>query len=308
MDYPGADGPERATSELTRFDLGIVLLSALLHALWSAGIKGSRDPLVFNVLQVVPGMLMGAAILPWVALAEVPGPVWWLLAGTGVAHAVYFFWMTRAFEETDLSIAYPIARSTPAFLPFIAVPLLGDTISAAGAVGISIVVAGMWLVHTGGDVHWRALLAPGTQYAYLTLAATVAYSLFDKAAMAELSGAPWSAAVPRTVAFYFLIIWSSAPLFLLLAWRRLAPGALREGLRREAGKATLASLVSFAGYGLILLALQRAPVSYVVTVRQCSVLFAVLIGALWLKEQPGRPRILGATATVAGVALIALAP
>jgi uncharacterized membrane protein len=293
---------------LTRFDLSIVLLSALLHALWSAGIKGSRNPLVFNVLQVVPGMLMGLALLPWMELREVPAVVWWLLAATGVAHAVYFHWMTRAFEETDLSIAYPIARSTPAFLPFIAVPLVGDTISAAGAVGIGIVVAGMWLVHTGGDLRWRALVAPGTQFAYLTLLATVAYSLLDKTAMAELSGAPWSAAVPRSVTYYFLLMWVSSPLFLLLAWRRLAPGALRAGLRRDAGPATLAALVSFAGYGLILLALERAPVSYVVTVRQTSVLFAVLIGALWLKERPGRPRLIGACATVAGVALIALAP
>jgi drug/metabolite transporter (DMT)-like permease len=39
-----------------------------------------------------------------------------------------------------------------------------------------------------------------------------------------------------------------------------------------------------------------------------SVLFAVGIGALWLRERPSRPRVVGALATVAGVALIALFP
>jgi drug/metabolite transporter (DMT)-like permease len=43
-----------------------------------------------------------------------------------------------------------------------------------------------------------------------------------------------------------------------------------------------------------------------VAVRQASVLFAPLLGVLRLRERPGRPRILGALATVAGVALIAL--
>jgi drug/metabolite transporter (DMT)-like permease len=31
----------------------------------------------------------------------------------------------------------------------------------------------------------------------------------------------------------------------------------------------------------------------------------VALGALWLRERPGRPRVLGACATVIGVALIA---
>jgi drug/metabolite transporter (DMT)-like permease len=44
----------------------------------------------------------------------------------------------------------------------------------------------------------------------------------------------------------------------------------------------------------------------VVAVRQSSVLFALLLGVLQLRERPGRPRILGGLATVAGVALIAL--
>jgi drug/metabolite transporter (DMT)-like permease len=36
------------------------------------------------------------------------------------------------------------------------------------------------------------------------------------------------------------------------------------------------------------------------------VLFAVALGALWLRERPSRPRVLGAAATVLGVALIAV--
>ena len=48
-----------------------------------------------------------------------------------------------------------------------------------------------------------------------------------------------------------------------------------------------------------------APASYVVAVRQTSVLFAVVLGVAVLRERPGRPRVVGAAATVLGVALIA---
>ena len=57
----------------------------------------------------------------------------------------------------------------------------------------------MWLVHTQGELSLRALLAPGLGFAYLTLLATVAYSLADKQAMARLSAAPWTGPLPRSV-------------------------------------------------------------------------------------------------------------
>ena len=46
-------------------------------------------------------------------------------------------------------------------------------------------------------------------------------------------------------------------------------------------------------------------VSYVVATRQSSVLFAIAIGAVRWRERPSRLRLLGAFATIAGVALVA---
>lgn len=240
--------------------------------------------------------------------AEVPGDVWGLVALTGAAHGLYFYWMSRAFETGDLSLVYPIVRSTPALLPFVAVAFLGESVSPGGALGIAIVVAGMWLVHTRGELRLAALLRPGLGFAYLTLLSTVAYSLADKVAMEKLAGAAWSGPLPRSFVYFWLISAANALLFLPLALRRLRGPLLREVARSEWPRAAGAVLLSVASYTLILEAYQRAPASYVVAVRQTSVLFAVAIGALLLREQPGRPRVLGALATVAGVALIALFP
>lgn len=285
-----------------------MLLSALLHAVWSVSIKSSGDPLCFNLLQCWPVPILLGALLPFVDLAEVPTAVWQLLAATGVVHALYLYWMSRAFEHGDLSLVYPIARSTPAFLPLVSFPLLGEVPSPLGAVGIAVVVAGVWLVH--GVHRWRPelLWEPAARFAFLTLAATIAYSLIDKTAMLQLAHAPWSSRVPRAVVYSLLLSTSHAICFAPLVLASRGVQALRRTARRELGKATAATFISFAGYTLILKAMESALVSYVVAVRQSSVLFALVLGAWILRERPTRERVIGASATVLGVALIALFP
>jgi drug/metabolite transporter (DMT)-like permease len=191
------------------------------------------------------------------------------------------------------------------------VPLLGETVSAGGALGIAIVVAGMWAVQADAGVvaasGWRRLLvAPGAGWAWLTLAASVGYSLVDKLAMARLAALPWPGAVPPAVAWYGILCAAAMLVFTPLALRHVRPRALVAQARGEWRTALLAAAVGFVGYGLILHALRSAPVSYVVAVRQASVLFAVALAALRLRERPSRLRLAGALATVAGVALVAV--
>jgi drug/metabolite transporter (DMT)-like permease len=286
--------------------LALVLASAWLHAWWSVSIKGSRDPLLFNALQCALPVAATAVVLPVIDLAEVPPVAWTCLAATTLFHTGYFWWMSRAFEHGDLTLVYPITRSTPAFLPLVAGPLLGERLSPGGALGIAVVMAGMWLVQAGAGLRWRAFAEPAARYAYLTLAATVGYSLLDKRAMAELASHPWSSVVPRAL-FWNLVLWSaSGCLFAALVARRRGLHPLLAAARADLAGPTRAALVSLLGYTLVLQALASTPASYVVAVRQASVLFALVLGVLRLRERPGRPRILGAVATVAGVALIAL--
>jgi len=285
----------------------LVLVSAVLHAWWSVSIKGSRDALLFNALQTALPLAGLLASLPWVDLGEVPPRAWACLAATTLCHTGYFWWLSRAFERGDLTLVYPITRSTPAFLPLVAAPLLGERLSALGLAGIATVVAGMWLVQLGAGPRRGAFREPATRDALLTLATTVGYSLFDKAAMAALAGQAWSGAVPRAV-FWNLALWSAAGcLFTALVARHRGLAALRAAARTDLAGPSRAAAVSLVGYALVLQAFTLAPASYVVAVRQTSVLFALGLGVLRLRERPGRPRIVGAVATVAGVALIAVA-
>ncbi len=287
-------------------EFAMVVLSALLHATWSASIKSSVEPLAFNLSQASVTALIGLCVLPWAGLSAFPERLWWLLAATSVAHGAYYYWLSRSLAETELSLAYPIIRSTPAFLPWIAVPLLGEDLSVWGMVGIAVVVLGIWTVRGTA----RGTNPGRLSLAYLTLLTTVAYSLFDKQLMAGLSELPWEGSIPRALTLYLLINAGGTTVFAPIALVHLGKssnlGSVWTALRGETRNVLGAVVISMLGYGLILQAYQTAPASYVVAVRQLSVLFALLIAAAFLGERPTWRRSLGAAATVAGVALIAL--
>lgn len=285
-------------------DLALVLVSALLHAIWSVSIKQSGDPLCFNLLQTWSGSLLLAVAAPFIPWHAIPAPVWGFVLLAGPTHALYLYWMSRAYEHGDLSLVYPIARSTPAFLPPFAVLWFGEELHPLGALGIFVVVGGIWLVHLELGAH-RPYAQTATRFAVLTLFATVVYSLVDKAAMAQLGASEWPGPVPRAIAYSLLLQVAHALAFAPLFFRARSVAALRAAARTQLGTASAAALISFVGYALILRAFETSFASYVVAVRQSSVLFAVALGALWLRERPGRPRVLGAFATVIGVALIA---
>jgi drug/metabolite transporter (DMT)-like permease len=246
------------------------------------------------------------AVVPFFDPGEIPRSVWLLLAATGVVHGFYTYWLASAYEHGELTVVYPIARTTPAFLPLLAVPLLGESLSAGGLAGIALVVAGIWLVGTDGRFSRRALARRGTLYALLTLAATVAYSLIDKRAMETLSLVHWSGPAPRAIVFFALMYVLHLPVFAALSRKRVSGVSLRGLLRARWPSIVAVVAASFGSYGLILEAMRTAPVSYVVAVRQISVAFAVILALVWLRERPGRPRVVGSLATVVGVALIAL--
>jgi drug/metabolite transporter (DMT)-like permease len=290
---------------VSAFALSIVLASALLHATWNTATKRSDEPLAFLLWIGLASSALFVLLFPFFDYRELPAEIWPWVAGTGLVHGLYRYWLGMAYQRGDLTVVYSIARSTPVFLPILALPVLGETISVPGALGIGLVVAGIWLIQGGGAIRLRRLVAPGIVYAYLTLATTVGYSLLDKRVMEILSAAPWSGPLPRSVVFYFILTVASSVVFLPLVAARLGVRELARSAR-GAGWIGAGLVAQLASYGLILEAMRTAKVSYVVAVRQTSVLFALAIAVLWLGERPGPWRALGVAGTVAGVALISL--
>jgi drug/metabolite transporter (DMT)-like permease len=291
---------------VTTTDLALVLVSAMLHAVWNLWAKSSRDATGFLGLFQAATLLLTLPVIPWMDLAAVPRGVWVVLPITGIVHYFYQRFLARAYTGGDLAVVYPITRSTAAFVALLG-PVVGDRISLAGAAGIAVVVAGVWAVGTNGRLDPRRLFAPETRFAWLALATTVLYTLADKRAMTAFNAAEWDSALPRGVVYFLLVNAAHGVLYGPWMVRTLGRAAIAEQARREWAPILGAALASGASYALVLEAMRTAPAGYVTATRQISVLFAALLGWWFLGERATAARRVGAVLTVAGVAVIGVA-
>ena len=77
-------------------------------------------------------------------------------------------------------------------------------------------------------------------------------------------------------------------------------------LQRRWLPCAIGGLLTVFAYGSVLWAMTRAPIAAVAALRETSVIFAALIGAVFLRESFGALRIVGAVLVVCGIAALRL--
>jgi drug/metabolite transporter (DMT)-like permease len=196
---------------------------------------------------------------------------------------------------------YPIARGTaPILVPILAALFLDERLSGLAVAGIGLVVVGTVVIHTRG-LGWPSLgdigavLGQlGTRYALLTGLVIAAYSALDK----------YGVSLVRPVLYAYLLFAGLSAILLPVMLRRRS--ALVTEWKLHRGSIVVVGLLAPGSYGLVLLALTLAPVSYVAAAREISVVLAAVLGAVVLHEGYGRQRLLGSTAIAAGLMLLVL--
>jgi uncharacterized membrane protein len=287
---------------VTALALVLVLISAVMHAGWNFFAKRSADKVAF--LCGMAGVATAIVIGPGIVSGAIEGFRWeWLLwgAGTAVFHAIYIMALARMYRLGDLSSVYPISRGMgPALVPLLAVPLLGESVSAVAAFGIALVVVGIYAMHIDSRF-WRdishparTLATPATRMALLTGLVIACYTLWDKAALDD--------DVPPMT----LIIFSMASNFLVLL--PLARGRAAYEWRSGWRTIVLAGVLTSVSYALILIALTTSRVSYIAPAREIGIVIGAAMGVLLLGEGYGLTRIWGSGLIVAGVIMLAVAP
>jgi uncharacterized membrane protein len=147
--------------------IGLVLLSALFHALRSLFTKESGDKQVFLWLYSIFALVFFSPLFFYflyrVGISNPAAYAW--CAGSGFIHFLYWLFLTSAYKEGDLSHVYPIMRSSPALVLLIAVLLLGEQVSVQGVTGILLVAAGVYIINlkeiSGRQLHPIRLLDAG---------------------------------------------------------------------------------------------------------------------------------------------------
>jgi len=286
--------------------VALVLISAVMHAVRNYLTKTAHDKQVFVWWYELLGLLFFAPVFVyglWQTSFDLEG-IWPMAALSGLLHFLYWLWLSRSLDEGDLSRVYPISRSAPALVCVIAVLFMGENVSVWGAVGILLAALGVYTISLN-RLTPAALIQPlrnfrndaATRYALLTLLAVAAYSLVDKQAVTRF----------HPVAFAFIYPWFSMALLSGYITTVKREGALRREWRTNRRSILACGVLGIFGYFLILVAFSLERISYVVGLRQISIVFSVLLGVILLKERHGRQRMLSAVMIFIGVFLIARA-
>src|SRR5512137_1802579 len=271
-----------------------VLAAGLLHAGWNALLKSAPggDPLLDTASVVAGSSICGLLVVPFVGL---PDPsAWKFAAASSIVHFGYYLTLAQAYRTGDLSFAYPLMRgSAPLLVALLGIAFLREWPTAQIALGIVLICAGIVSIAFGR----RGGHPPAAAgWAFADAAIIAVYTLIDGAG-ARASG--------NAASYVCWLTFLEGLPFIAWIYRRRGPPALAY-LRRGWRRGLVGGAASVAAYGIVLWAMTQAPVAAVAALRETSVLFAALIGGVWLKEGLGLQRLAGAASVVAGVAALKL--
>ena len=206
----------------------------------------------------------------------------------------YSISLFKAYDRGPLSSVYPVARgSAPLFIFGLSYFFFDPTISVATLSGIVVICSG--LVIYGLFQSWQkreesrevtAALFTGLFIALYSI--TDAYGVRTVGSALSFFGA--MAIFNRLFLFFYLVILEKDVL------SRFASGYKHSFI--------LGGLISFACYLIVLSAYQHLPVALVSSLRETSILFAILLGVLVLKEKFTLDKVILAILLVVGVAIL----
>jgi len=257
-----------------------VLTAAGFHAGWNRLLHDVEDRVA---AMAIAGLVSCLVLLPAIVMSP-PVGVSLLIVLSAIAETAYVLCLTAAYRHAALSLAYPIARGTAPLLVTLGGWLvLGQVAKPASFAGAAALGLGLTLVAMGGR-HPGRKSAVG--YALLTGCCIAAYSLVDARAVRQVSAAGYLGVVLGVQGLLLTAAVRGEWLRLRRAWR---PGVL-------------IGIGSIGAYLLILLAFQRADAGPVATLREVSVLLALVIAG----DRPGPMTWIGALLVVTGAIVAVL--
>ncbi len=283
--------------------VAMVLFSAVLHPLRDLLLKGNTHKesgylavsLVWILATLSQIAVFGGELLSGFS-------VWPLVLLSAAGLFVYYFCIILTLRIGDLSVYYPIIRSSPVIVVLIGWAVLGQSYGVWLLVGIGAVVAGAFLLQYRGRRLLHQPMAVAT--ALIAMLGTGLYTVADAQAMLLVEPASFLLAT-----YVVLSVW----MLFFFAWRRprdrTALAHLFGGWSHSAWRYLAAGIISYGSYLLILTAFQRgADMAAVSSLRQASIPVSVLLAVLFLKEQHLAKRFAWSLLVAGGIVLVATAP
>ena len=269
---------------------GLVILSAIAHAVWNALVKSAGDRTLTMVAIRTVGMMLGLVALPFV---DWPAPESWKwLAVTAVVMFAYYALLVRSYGVGDMSVVYPLARGLAPVLTTIAAFLvIGEALSTGQIAAVVMISIGIMALSFGAGASRTAV-----GFALATGVSVATYSFFAGLGV-------------RTAG---TVLGFQACLEIVTGFGMLCYGVVvrRADLviyaRRHGAVGLFAGVVSVAGFLAYLVAARSLPLGPVSALRETSVIFGAVLGTIVLREGFGPRRIAAAVLVTVGIVLLAM--
>ena len=272
---------------LTPFSILLVLSAAFLHASWNALLRGGVDR---GQSMLIMNITVGIAGLAMMAIAGLPSLATAYVIASGLIHLVYNALLVRMYRSGDLGETYPIARgSSPALVALGGSLFFTKWLDVLGSIGIGLVCIGIFMLALAkGRLH-----AMNLPWALATGISIASYTVID--GIGVRASGNWIAYTGGMFAFFLLL-----PLWYWVRGKRaIFALPMAEGVKAASG-----GLISLAAYGAIIWAMQANAMGAISALRETSVVFAALLGAVFLNERLTRLRIAACCIIAAGAACV----
>ena len=273
------------------------LFSAVTVAAANFAVKRGGDVLT---ARMVLSIAMALTVVPAIPFVPAPPPhLWPNLLLAVVVHWSYQLGLIKALHRGELSRVFPVMRgAAPLLVAIAATVFLQEYLAQLGWAGLvlaTIAVAIFAMPETKDiSLGQKALDRSALIWAGVTALGICAYSIVD-AKTIRLMPSPYT-----FIVYLFLLDWVGITTVTLWTrrgqvWTRVKP-QLRAGL--------LGGVAGTLSYGAALYAFTLTDAALVTALRETSVVWAALMGAILLKEGFGPRRIFAASLLAVGLIMM----
>ena len=257
----------------------LIFFAAFLHALWNIIIKSLDNSLVGIAVKVFFQSIIFFPLIFFVPFPE--GVTWFYLICSLLLHSLYFILLGIMYDREDLTFIYPVARGcAPVFVTILSFIFFKDSIPFFGLVGILIICVALVLISISNfntKINYKTI---GISI-FIALVISV-YTFSDgvgvRSVNNSLSFIVWNFFLGGWISIGYVYLTKREPLFSLKI--------------RELFLILCATVISFSAYAIIIWSMKYEPFGFVASMRESSILFASLIGLVFLKERIGYLRII----------------
>ena len=272
----------------------LCLLSAVTVALANFAVKRGGDVLSARMVLSITSAL---CVLPFAFFVPFPEAALWPAIAMAIgAHWIYQF-MIRALHRGDLSLVFPVMRGlAPLTTAIIAVFALSEMPGLLGWAGLALATLALivFALPAGKSLDQASLDRVALIWAGLTALGIGLYSVTDA------YGVRLAENRFTFIVWLFMLDWLGTTAVTM--WTRR--GQLFQRLKPQLVGGMVGGVSSVISYGAALLAFSMTDAATVTAMRETSVVFGAILGAVFLKEGFGRRRIVAACILAAGLLLL----